>query len=345
MEKISILEKIFCLDSNLSSELNEPKFRIKQIEKMILNGKNLDNDTTLPKSLKLKLANYPLLPLEIYSFKRGENATKFLYKLLDGNLIEGILMEHSYGRTLCVSTQVGCRMGCKFCASTLDGLVRNLNTCEILSQYIVANAFVGGSQSDRGITNIVLMGSGEPLDNYDNVLEFLNLITSETTYNISRRNISLSTCGLCDKIDKLAIDFPNLVLTISLHAPTDEQRKTMMPIANKYSLSEIMKSAKNYYNLTKRRVVFEYALISGFNDRKVDAENLKKLMHGLSYHINLIPLNYVKERDLKPTENVEKFKKYCEDLGMSVTVRKSLGADIDGACGQLRRKVLKGEQC
>jgi len=343
---MTILERVY-EENDFISSLGEPKFRLAQIKQMLLDGVSLEDNTTLPKSLKEKLQQSDLLPLEIYQFKKGKSASKFLYKLLDGNLIEGILMEHSYGNTLCVSTQVGCRMGCKFCASTLDGLVRNLSPYEILCQYIVANKFAGGTQKNRAITNIVLMGSGEPLDNYDNTLKFLNLITSEETFNISRRNISLSTCGLCDKIDKLADDFPNLVLTISLHAPTDKQRKQTMPIANKYSLNDIMNSARRYYEKTKRRVVFEYALIKDQNDRKEDAENLKKLMHGLSYHINLIPLNYVKEREnLKPTDNAVRFLKWCEELGMSATIRKSLGSDIDGACGQLRRKVLqqKGEE-
>lgn len=339
---MTLLEKIFCEKD--ADFLGEPKFRIAQIKKMLLDNQGLDENTTLPKSLKEKLTQYQLMPVKIHDYRVGENATKFLYELCDGNLIEGILMEHNYGRTLCVSTQVGCRMGCAFCASTLDGLVRNLTAGEILGQYIVANAFAGGTQSKRAITNIVLMGSGEPLDNYHNVIEFLNLITSEETFGISRRNISLSTCGLADKIDMLTKDFPNIVLTISLHAPTDSQRKKIMPIANRYSLDEIMESARNYYNATKRRVIFEYALISGINDSKLDAQNLKKLMHGLSYHINLIPLNYVKERNLKPTENALKFLHWCEELGMSATIRQSLGADIDGACGQLRRKVLRGEE-
>jgi len=337
----SLLEQLWTQKDELMTSLNVPKFRLEQIRQMLLCGNSLDEETTLPKNLKEQLGNYTLLPLTIYSFKQGKSATKFLYQLTDGNLIEGILMEHNYGRTLCVSTQVGCRMGCKFCASTLDGLVRNLNAYEILAQYIVANKFCGGTLKNRGITNIVLMGSGEPLDNYDNVLEFLNLITSKETFDVSRRNISLSTCGLCDKIDMLSKDFPNLVLTISLHAPTDAQRKEMMPIANKFSLSQIMKSAQNYYKETGRRVVFEYALIKDFNDRKIDAENLKKLLKGLSFHINLIPLNYVKERNLKATDNAMRFLKWCEELGMSATVRRSLGSDVDGACGQLRRKTLQ----
>ncbi len=328
---------------DLMEKLNEPKFRAKQIFNSILSGQSLQENTTLPKSLKEKLENYIWNPIEIYREFKGKDAIKFLYKLYDNNIIEGILMSHRYGNTLCISTQVGCRMGCKFCASTLDGLIRNLSAGEILGQVVAVNKYLGGTITDRKITNLVLMGSGEPLDNYDNVLKFLKLATSKDGFNFSKRNISLSTCGLADTIDKLAKDFPGIILTISLHSSSQEEREKIMPIAKAFDINTIIKSAKNYCENSGRRVIFEYTLIDGVNDRQIDAENLKKLTKGLMCHINLIPLNYVKERGLKTSKNIEKFEKILKELGCSVTVRHSLGSDIDGACGQLRRKILKGE--
>ncbi len=340
------------LDKNLQEmeqfvmSLDEPKFRAKQILNCLLCGKSIEESTTLPISLKSKLSSYVCLPIKIYQDIKGENAVKFLYELYDGNIIEGILMFHKYGNTLCVSTQVGCRMGCKFCASTLDGLIRNLTAGEILGQFVAVNKYLGGTLKNRKITNIVLMGSGEPLDNYDNVLKFLKLVTDENGFNVSRRNISLSTCGVVDKIDCLIEDFPGVVLTISLHTPFQEKREKIMPIAKVYSLDKLITSVRNYIEKTGRRAVFEYTLIDGINDSNADAQQLRLITKGLICHINLIPLNYVKERDLKTSNNIEKFKQQLENMGMSVTIRNSLGNDIEGACGQLRRRILgekKGE--
>ena len=334
------------LDKNLQEMeqfvigLGEPKFRAKQILNCLLLGNKPKESTTLPASLKAKLADYVCQPIKIYRDIKGKNAVKFLYELYEGNIIEGILMYHSYGNTLCVSTQVGCRMGCKFCASTLDGLIRNLSAGEILGQFVAVNKYLGGTLKDRKITNIVLMGSGEPLDNYDNVIKFLKLVTDENGFNVSKRNISLSTCGIADKIDRLADDFPGVVLTISLHTPFQEKRQEIMPIAKVYNLDKLMNSVQKYIEKTGRRAVFEYTLIDGVNDSVKDAQQLRILTKGLICHINLIPLNYVKERDLKTSNNIENFKQQLENMGMSVTVRNSLGSDIDGACGQLRRKVL-----
>ena len=331
------IEKIFI-------DIGEKKFRAKQLYQSLLLGHNPEDNTTLPKDAKEKLKDYIWQPIEILKSYNGKNAVKFLFKLCDGNLIEGILMYHSYGNTLCVSTQVGCRMGCKFCASTLDGLVRNLTSGEILGEVVAVNAFLNGTLKERKITNLVLMGSGEPLDNYENVLKFLKLVTSKDSFNFSGRNISLSTCGLCDKIEQLSDDFPHIILTISLHHSLQKKREEIMPIARKFSLEQIFASARKYVEKSGRRVVFEYTLIDGVNDSKQDALRLSKLTKNLLCHINLIPLNSVKERDLKTSNNIDSFENELKKLGCSVTIRHSLGSDIEGACGQLRRKVLSGEQ-
>ena len=254
-------------------------------------------------------------------------------------------MKYKYGYTICLSTQVGCRMGCKFCASTLGGRVRNLSAGEILAPIILVNREKGGSLKDRKITNVVLMGSGEPLDNYDNVVKFLNLVSSQKGFNISERNISLSTCGIVDKIYALADLEKSITLTISLHATTDEKRREIMPIANKYSIADILKACKYYFNKTGRKIYFEYTLIKGINDRDEDADNLARLLKGLLCHVNLIPLNPVKERTLVSTGRLfaYKFMDKLKEKGVSATVRRTMGEDIEGACGQLRNKILEEE--
>ena len=252
-------------------------------------------------------------------------------------------MKYKYGYTLCVSTQVGCRMGCKFCASTLHGLVRNLTAAEILGQVIVANKFLNGKLGEaRKITNIVLMGSGEPLDNYQNVTKFFELVTNANSLNISERNISLSTCGLVDGIKKLADDGFKVTLTISLHAPNDEKRKEIMPIANLYSISQILDACKYYFNKTNRRVVFEYVLVQNKNDSYDDANQLTSILKGFPTHVNVIPLNNVEERNLigSTRQKAKEFVQMLKTLGQSATLRRTLGEDIDGACGQLRQKYL-----
>ena len=249
-------------------------------------------------------------------------------------------MKYKYGNTLCVSTQVGCRMNCAFCASGLDGLVRNLTAGEILGQIIAVNAKYG----EKTVGNVVLMGSGEPLDNYDNTVKFLTNVSDPKGLNISKRGVSLSTCGLCDKMRRLCDEGFTPTLTISLHAPNDEIRKKIMPIANRYTVNEVVDAARYYFNITKRRVIFEYSLISGVNDTEECAYELARLIKGFPCHVNLIALNSVKERALNGTSKaqVEKFKAWLEGLKVSVTLRRSMGADIDGACGQLRRKFIKG---
>lgn len=330
----------------LCQELGEPKFRAKQLFEGITQGKAISEISNIGADLKQKLLQrFCDAPIKLHTKLVGKDGTvKYVYELADGNIIEGVYMSYKYGNTLCVSTQVGCRMGCKFCASTLGGLVRNLSAGEILAQVLFVNRDNGGDLKNRKVTNIVLMGSGEPLDNFDNVVKFLNLVSSEQGINISQRNISLSTCGLVDKINQLADLNLQITLTISLHAPNDELRKTIMPIANRYGINELLASVKHYFNKTKRRIVFEYSLIDGKNDSFECADELSKILKGVVCHVNLIPLNKVDERGLVGT-NRKKAYAFMDRLtqnGISATVRRTMGADIEGACGQLRAKILKG---
>ncbi len=333
---------------DLMEQLGEKKFRAKQILVNINLGKSISDYSNISKLLKEKLLTiFCDTTLKIHTILKGKDGTqKFAYELNDGNIIEGVLMSYKYGNTLCVSTQVGCRMGCKFCASTLNGLTRNLSSGEILSQVLTVNAYLGGKKErQRAITNVVLMGSGEPLDNYDNVIKFINLVSSPDGLNISPRNISLSTCGIVPNIKKLAHENLPIVLTISLHAPNDEIRKQIMPIANKYSITEIIESAKYYFQQTGRRVIFEYALSDEVNATPECARELSKLLKGFPTHINLIPLNEVKERDLKTVnrKKAEQFANILQSLGNSVTIRRTIGEDIGGACGQLRNSIVNNQ--
>ncbi len=270
-----------------------------------------------------------------------DGTQKFLFQMHDGNLVEGVLMKYKYGNTLCVSTQVGCRMGCKFCASTLGGLVRNLTAGEILGQVIAVNAL--GSGQERFVTNVVLMGSGEPLDNYQNVTKFLTLVSSADGLNISERNISLSTSGLAEKMRQLADEGHNVNLTLSLHNAFNDQRYQIMPITKVYSVEQAVDALRYYFVKTGRRVIVEYTLIDGQNDSYSHALKLASLLRGLSVHVNIIALNPVKETGLKGTsENtLKKFIAYLEKLGLSATRRRSMGRDIEGACGQLRKRYLE----
>lgn len=332
----------------ICAELGEPKFRAEQIYLGLYSGKSISEISNISKALKEKLLQkFEDTTISLHTKLVGKDGTiKYVYKLADGNIIEGVLMSYKYGNTLCVSTQVGCRMGCKFCASTLGGLVRNLSAGEILAQVLFVNRDNGGDLKNRKVTNVVLMGSGEPLDNFDNVVKFFNLVSAPEGINISQRNISLSTCGLVDKIKELAKLDLQITLTISLHAPNDQMRKEIMPIANRYSIKELIDATKLYFNETKRRIVFEYSLISGKNDTFECADELAKLLKGLVCHVNLIPLNEVKERGMLGT-NRKKAYAFMDRLnkaGISVTVRRTMGADIEGACGQLRAKILKNEQ-
>lgn len=339
---INLLDLTF---DELLSELELPKYRVQQIFQWLHRSVDFDGMSNIPASLRDGLKQkYMALPCKIVQTLRSKDKTeKYLFELCDGNIIEGVLMSYKHGNTLCVSTQVGCRMGCAFCASGIGGLVRNLSCGEICGQVIAVNALGGGG---RHVTNLVLMGSGEPLDNYDNVTKFIRLITAEQGINISQRNISLSTCGLADKIVKLADDGFSVNLSISLHATRDEKRREVMPVANKYSIAEVIGAARYYFNKNGRRVIIEYSLIRDENDRESDATRLYAILKGLNCHVNLILLNVVKENSLKPASRVsaEKFSAKLTELGISNTIRRSMGSDIEGACGQLRSKYISNEE-
>ena len=321
--------------------LNLPAYRADQIFDALYRAKSLEEISNLSKDIKAKIEkDYP--KYEILKILESSDGTKKMaLKLADESIVESVLLKYKYGYTVCVSTQVGCRMGCKFCASTIGGLKRNLSAGEILLQILLFNKIVGGTIKERGITNVVLMGCGEPLDNYENVAKFLKLISSEDGLNISQRNISLSTCGLVDKIKKLADDDFSVTLTISLHAPNDGTRKKIMPIANAYKISEILDACDYYFSKTGRRVVFEYALIKDVNSSTENMMELTHLLKGRSCHVNLIPLNSVKEQNLNgiPRKEAYRLMNILNSHGISATVRRTMGGDIEGACGQLRNKL------
>lgn len=330
----------------------EKKFRALQILTGLYLGKSFNEITTLSSELKRYLQNnyysQPLIMLENRVSKDG--TIKFIFRLLDNNIIESVLMKYDYGYTLCVSCQVGCNMRCKFCASGLEGLVRNLSSGEILAQVIEANKFLNGKLGEnRMITNIVMMGSGEPLDNYDNVTKFLRLVTFEKGLNISERNISLSTCGIVENIYKLADDNFKVTLTISLHSVNDMVRKSFMPISRRYRIDDILTACQYYYEKTKRRVVFEYTLIKGVNDDLNEAiviKNKFKKYH-FPYHFNIIILNEnngISGMESTGRDYARKFSKELEKNGISNSIRRSLGQDIEGACGMLRKKFMENNE-
>lgn len=336
------------LSDFVCNTLGESKFRVKQIAQWLARGAEISEMTNLSAALREKLAQMAVAnPVCIReSFRSKLDGTeKFLYELRDGNLIEGVVMRYHYGDTLCVSTQVGCRMGCAFCASTLEGRVRNLSAGEILGQVVAANRHIQKQDAQRRVHNIVLMGSGEPFDNYDNVVKFLRLVNSPEGLNISIRNISLSTCGLISQIDRFADEGLPLTLSLSLHAPNNDIRMKIMPVANAYDYDATIAACKRYSEKTGRRVVFEYALIKNVNCDVKHAEELARRIKGMRCHVNLIPLNDVKERNLMAPskQEIAAFLKRLELKNVSATIRREMGADIDGACGQLRRKYLAKE--
>lgn len=323
------------------------RFRAEQIYSFANNYVPIEDMSNLPKELRVSLAEeYTSTPVSIYQeFKSKDGTIKFLFKLADNNIVEGVLMNYKYGNTICISTQVGCAMGCSFCASGIDGKVRNLTAGEMMGEVLVVNKYLGGGLKDaRQITNIVLMGSGEPLDNYDNVVKFVKLVSYKDGINISPRNISLSTCGIAPKIRRLADEHIGLTLTVSLHATTDDNRKAIMKIANAYSLAELIESLQYYYKTTKRRIVFEYILSKG-NVSRADARRFASLTKGMMVHVNMIPINKTPFSPLLPAskEKIAEFFEGLKEAGISATTRRTLGADIDGACGQLRRRVLTEE--
>ena len=327
------------------NELHESKFRAGQIRQWLNRGVEIAEMSNLSNALREKMAAIavanPVRIRESYKSKLDETE-KFLYELNDGNLIEGVVMRYKYGDTLCVSTQVGCRMGCAFCASTLEGRVRNLTPGEILGQVVAANRHIQAQDAERRIHNIVLMGSGEPFDNYENVVKFLRLVNSPTGLNISIRNISLSTCGLVNRIYDFIQEGLPVTLSLSLHAPNDSIRQKVMPVANAYAYEDVIAACRKYSEETGRRVVIEYALIKDVNCEVRHAEELARRLRGMRCHVNLIPLNAVKERNLEAPskQDVAAFLKRLELKNVSATVRREMGADIDGACGQLRRKYI-----
>ena len=323
-----------------------PAFRGKQIFRWIHQGADFDAMTNLPAAMRAQLKEIAVAqPVSIIDERKSQidDTVKFLFGLKDGNCVEGVLMHYHHGYTLCISTQVGCRMGCKFCASTLEGCVRSLTAGEMLGEVLAANRYLDGK--DR-VHNIVLMGSGEPLDNYDNVCRFLRLLREEDGVNIGLRNVSLSTCGLVPKIDELAKRKLQLTLSVSLHAPNDEVRDRIMPVNKAYPSEELLAACRRYYQATSRRISFEYAMIDGVNDRPEDAKELLRRLKGLPAHFNLIPLNHVEESPLKPSTRaaVAAFQKTLEDGGVTATVRRTLGGDIDASCGQLRRKYNQSKE-
>ena len=330
--------------------LGEKKFRAKQLYEGLMQGKTIRAITSLSNAFKEKLLEeYEDETVRVKeTFYSSDGTEKYLFEFADGNLVEGVLMKYKYGYTQCISTQVGCRMGCKFCASTLNGLIRNLTGGEILSQILLVNALhksdvkSGQGAQARAVTNVVLMGSGEPLDNYDEVLRFLRNVTAEGGVQISARNISLSTCGIVPKMYALADEGIPLNLTVSLHATDDETRARVMPIAKAYKIADIIKACKHYFNKTGRRYYFEYTLIDGENCDEEHAKALVELLKGLPCHVNLIRLNEVKERTLKATSDkaAYRFLGMLEKGGLSATLRRQIGVDIGGACGQLRAQYL-----
>ena len=328
----------------LLKEQGEPGFRAKQVYTWLHKGvRSYEEMTNLPQSLRNRLQEqYPICPPQVArkQVSKLDGTTKYLWELSDGNCVESVLMRYHHGNTVCISTEVGCLMGCAFCASTHGGLVRRLQPFEMLDQVLF-------TQIDSGlpVSNIVLMGIGEPLDNFDNVMRFLELVNSPEGMNISMRHISLSTCGLVPKIDQLAQKKLQLTLSVSLHAPNDAIRNTIMPVNKAYPIDELIAACRRYYEATSRRISFEYAMINGVNDKPEDAKELLRRMKGLPAHFNLIPLNHVEESPLKPStrQAVARFQQLLEEGGITATVRRTLGSDIDASCGQLRRKHNQGK--
>lgn len=317
----------------------QPAFRAKQVfqwlhEKYVASAEEMTN---LPKALRTKLCKSGIVTIkeELRQESVSDGTVKFLYRLQDDQMIETVFMRHDYGNSVCISSQAGCRMGCKFCASTIGGLVRNLTASEMLEQIYASSRAMG-----ERISHVVVMGTGEPLDNYENLIRFLRLLTDEKGYNLSARNITVSSCGIVPRIYDLANENLPITFALSLHAPTDEERKELMPVAHRYTLAETLDACRAYFDRTGRRVTFEYSLVKGKNDSREQAMKLAKLLAGMNCHVNLIPINPVEEREYEKSDqdSIAKFKLTLEKNHINATIRKSMGSDIDAACGQLRRK-------
>ncbi len=327
-------------------KLGEKKFRARQIyswmhEKL---ADRFEDMTDLSKGLREKLSeHYELVRLEPVKIQtsRIDGTTKILFRLPDGNAIESVLMRYHHGNSVCISSQVGCRMGCRFCASTLDGLERGLTPSEMLDQIYQIQKWSG-----ERVHNVVVMGTGEPLDNYDALLRFIRLLTSEGGLHISQRNVTVSTCGIVPRMRELADEKLQITLALSLHASSQEKRKELMPVANRYGLSEVLDACRYYFEQTGRRLTFEYSLVGGVNDTAEDAQELARLIKPLRGHVNLIPVNPIKERDYVQSGHaaVLEFKNKLEKSGINVTIRREIGRDIDGACGQLRKSYMDTEK-
>ena len=326
--------------------IGEKAFRTKQIYEW-LHIKLVDSFeemTNLSKSLREKLeAQYeiPTVSMLERQISKQDGTNKFLFVLQDGHVVESVLMRYKHGNSVCISSQVGCRMGCRFCASTIGGLERNLKPSEMLGQIYQIQKISG-----ERVSNVVVMGTGEPMDNYDNFVKFIHILTDEYGLNISQRNITVSTCGIVPNMMRFAEENLQITLALSLHGSNQEKRKTLMPIANKYELTEVLEACDYYFEKTGRRITFEYSLVHGVNDTEEDAKNLSALIKGMNCHINLIPVNPIKERDFVQPDNsvTREFKNKLEKNGINVTIRREMGRDIDGACGQLRKSYLDKEK-
>lgn len=342
MNKIDIKSLDYDELQEVIKEENEKAFRGKQIYEWIhkREAESFEEMSNLSKALREKLNEKFYLPKTTLLEKRvskDKSTTKFLFVLEDGSVIESVLMKYNHGNSVCISSQVGCRMGCRFCASTLNGLERNLLPAEMLGQ-IYAIQKISGER----VSNVVVMGTGEPFDNFEHLLKFIKMLTDEHGYHISQRNITVSTCGLVEKIYELAEKKLQITLAISLHAPNDEARRKLMPIANKYSIAQILDACNYYYNKTGRRISFEYSLVQGVNDSEIYAKELAGKLKGMNCHVNLIPVNPIKERNYRDStsEFVQNFKLTLEKYRINVTIRREMGRDIDAACGQLRKSYM-----
>ena len=326
--------------------LGEKPFRTAQIyqwmhEKL---ASSFDDMTNLSKVLRQKLQDaceYVSLEKVRVQISQIDGTRKYLFRLADGNVIESVLMRYKHGNSVCISSQVGCRMGCRFCASTLDGLVRGLTPSEMLDQIYRITRDTG-----ERVANVVVMGTGEPMDNFDNLVKFITLLTDENGLHISQRNLTVSTCGIVPRMRELADKKLAITLALSLHASNQKKRLELMPVANKYDIHEVIDACRYYFERTGRRVTFEYSLVGGVNDTKEDAKELTELIHGMNCHVNLIPVNPIRERDYVQSNAhvIEAFKEKLERSGLTVTVRREMGRDIDGACGQLRRKYKENQR-
>lgn len=342
MEQIEIKSLSLMQLKNTMIEMGEKAFRAKQIYEWLhqKQAESFDEMSNLSAALREKLKERCVLTtlkmLEVQTSKI-DGTQKYLFALPDGNVVESVLMKYKHGNSVCISSQVGCKMGCRFCASTIGGWTRNLLPSEMLEQIYRIQKLSG-----ERVSNVVVMGTGEPLDNYDNLLQFIRLLTDENGLHISQRNVTVSTCGIVPKMYELAEENLQITLAISLHASNQAKRAELMPIANKYSINEVLEACRSYFEKTGRRLTFEYSLVGGKNDTKEDAEELAHLIKGLNCHVNLIPVNPIKERDYVQSDKkvIENFKNKLEKYQINVTIRREMGRDIDGACGQLRKSYI-----